>query len=199
MILVAAAAIVGAIVLANRPVAPPPPAPPQETVVLLPQADGRPAAVTVTRAGNTTTLDKPYAAAQDGQAVTFAAAQVQQVFGAALAAQPPRPLSFTLYFVEGRNELTAQSQQALTAAMAEITKRPAPDIVVVGHTDTQGSAALNDMLSRTRAQAIRDEFLKRGIAPDAVEASGRGKRELLVPTPDNIAEPRNRRVEITVR
>jgi flagellar motor protein MotB len=37
------------------------------------------------------------------------------------------------------------------------------------------------------------------VAPESIQASGRGKRDLLIPTPDGIAEPRNRRVEIFVR
>jgi outer membrane protein OmpA-like peptidoglycan-associated protein len=196
MILLAAAAVVGAVLLANRPVDAPPP---QETVVLLPQADGRPSAVTVTRGGTQTVLDKPYASAKDGTATQLSADEVSKVFGPALAAQPPRPLSFRLYFVEGKNELTPESAKEFDAAMGEIAKRAAPDIVVVGHTDSTSNATANDALSLSRAQAIREALQKRGIAADAIQASGRGKRELLVPTADNTAEPRNRRVEVTVR
>ena len=45
-------------------------------------------------------------------------------------------------------------------------------------------------------EAIADSH---GVAPENIQASGRGKREPLIPTPDGIAEPRNRRVEIFVR
>jgi outer membrane protein OmpA-like peptidoglycan-associated protein len=38
-----------------------------------------------------------------------------------------------------------------------------------------------------------------GVARDSIQVAGRGEREPLVPTPDEAAEPRNRRVEITVR
>ena len=38
-----------------------------------------------------------------------------------------------------------------------------------------------------------------GIPPSRIQAAGRGERELLVPTADDVAEPRNRRVEISVR
>jgi outer membrane protein OmpA-like peptidoglycan-associated protein len=42
-------------------------------------------------------------------------------------------------------------------------------------------------------------FIDRGLAPDAIVAVGRGERELLIQTKDQVPEPRNRRVEITVR
>jgi len=37
------------------------------------------------------------------------------------------------------------------------------------------------------------------ISPERIQARGRGERELLVPTADEVREPRNRRVEINVR
>jgi len=71
--------------------------------------------------------------------------------------------------------------------------------MVVGHTDTVGSESANDALSRQRAEVVRKGLIARGIAPEDVVAIGRGKRNLLVPTADGVAEPRNRRVEILVR
>ena len=70
---------------------------------------------------------------------------------------------------------------------------------MIGHTDTVGSLAFNDKLSLARAERLRETLVKLGIAPERIQATGRGKRELLVPTEDNTPEPRNRRVEISVR
>jgi outer membrane protein OmpA-like peptidoglycan-associated protein len=70
---------------------------------------------------------------------------------------------------------------------------------VIGHTDAVGSNPFNDALSQQRAETVRAELIRRGVAPESIQASGRGKRDLLIPTPDGIAEPRNRRVEIFVR
>ena len=188
---------------------PPPPQPPTpalvDTIVLLPEKDGRATAVTVTQGPSQVVLDRPYAAASaaaGGGGVRpsqSSAAEVQARFGAALAALPPRPASFVLYFVEGRDTLTDESKAVVERVFAEIAARPAPDIAVIGHTDSVGSATANDALSLQRAEAIRRELLQRGIVPENVQASGRGERELLVPTADNVAEPRNRRVEIIVR
>ncbi|MEO9161662.1 MAG: OmpA family protein, partial [Casimicrobiaceae bacterium] len=119
--------------------------------------------------------------------------------GAALAAQPSRATHFTLYFIEGADELTEDSRKTLAAMFADLAKRTVPDIVVVGHTDAVGSDQYNDALARKRAESVRSALIARGIPGEDVVATGRGKRELLVQTPEGIAEPRNRRVEIIVR
>ena len=54
------------------------------------------------------------------------------------------------------------------------------------------------MLSLRRARKIRDDMVKLGV-PAQIQVAGRGEREPLVATEDEVAEPRNRRVEISVR
>jgi outer membrane protein OmpA-like peptidoglycan-associated protein len=173
------------------------------TVVLLPEKDGKPTAVVVKQAGRETVLDQPYAAARQTpfgvRAYTSTPEEVTSKFGAALASQPQRAAAFTLYFIEGKDELTEDSKQTVEGIFAEIARRPVPDVIVIGHSDAVGSDPFNDALAQQRAETVRAEMIRRGVAPENIQASGRGKRELLIPTPDGIAEPRNRRVEILVR
>jgi outer membrane protein OmpA-like peptidoglycan-associated protein len=193
-----------------QPAAPPPvvveaPRPGRDDLyVVVPGPDGTTGAVTITTAGEQHVLDRPYAAArirEPGRVDigTATEAEVRQAFGAALAARPSPPASFLLYFVEGKDELTAESQRVLPQVLAEIARRPDPEIAVIGHTDRMGTAALNDTLSLRRAERVRAELAKLGIAASRIEVAGRGEREPLVPTEDEVAEPRNRRVEISVR
>lgn len=176
---------------------------PRTTVILLPGDEGRPAAVAAKRGGETVLLDRPYAAAKDTPfgvtAYTSDAAEVDARFGGAVAARPARPMAFTLYFVEGGEELTAESARVVDSVLTTVARRPVPDVVVVGHADGQGSDELNDALSLRRAESIRRELLLRGVAADNVQAIGRGKRQPAVPGSEGRAEPRNRRVEIVVR
>lgn len=127
------------------------------------------------------------------------ASQVREMFGDTIDALPGSPTSFTLYFLEGKDELTDESQAQLEGVFAELKLRPLPDIVVIGHTDTVGALDFNDKLSRARADRMRELLIQRGLPAERIQAAGRGKRELLVPTDDNVSEPRNRRVEINVR
>ena len=176
---------------------------PQGSVVLLPDPGAKATAVTVTQGSQQVVLDQPYAAARvrsDGpKAYQSNAQEVQAQFGAALAARPLPPAQFTLYFVEGKDEFTAESKKIVDEVFAEIARRPVPDIQVIGHTDKVGSDAVNDPLSRSRAEVVRKALLARGIPADRVVSSGRGEREPAVHTADGVAEPRNRRVEILVR
>ena len=176
---------------------------PKETIVLLPNPAGRETAVTVTQGERQVVLAQPYAGARlsRGGAEAFAsnAQEVQVRYGAALAAQPLPPAQFTLFFIEGKDEFTDDSKRIVDSVFAEIAKRPVADVIVIGHTDTVGTDAANDLLSRQRADVVRATFAARGLAADKVVAIGRGKRELAVPTGDGVAEPRNRRVEILVR
>ena len=176
---------------------------PSERIILLPAADERATAVVVRQGDREVLLDRPFAATELTLAAPWSyranAAEVESVFGTALAAQPTRAARFTLHFVEGSDELTEESKRVLETVFAELRTRAVPDVLVVGHTDTVGTDQFNDALARRRAETIRTALIGRGIAPADVVASGRGKRELLIPTADGVAEPRNRRVEIVVR
>jgi outer membrane protein OmpA-like peptidoglycan-associated protein len=176
-----------------------------DLIVLLPKPNGKIGGVVVrTAGGKEIVLDKAYAGAHiDGpgemQAVTYDADRAKREFSSVVAALPGRPATFLLYFLEGKDELTPDSEREIERVFAEIAARPYPEILVIGHTDAVGNAQFNDQLSRQRAQRVRDDLVKRGIAADRIEVSGRGKREPLIPTSAGVPEPRNRRVEINVR
>jgi OOP family OmpA-OmpF porin len=174
-------------------------------VVVLPGADGHVGAVTVIDARGQTVLDQPFAATTAGRGdqrterVEINAEQVHEIFAAARGALPRPPVAFRLYFLAGTDQMTQESRTAFESVFGEIASRAAADTVVTGYTDTVGTSPLNDALSLDRATAVRNLLIERGLKPDSVVAAGRGKRELLVATPDETPEPRNRRVEITVR
>lgn len=177
---------------------------PADTVVLLPHADGTTGAVVVKQGNQEVVLDTPYASAQSGSngAPTTgreSEESVRKQFGAALAAQPPAPVSFTVYFLIGSDEFTEESKATVNALLAEMARRPSPEIAVIGHTDRLGTDQTNDALSLQRAQRVKEMLIQRGVPAERISVAGRGEREPLVPTADEVAEPRNRRVEINVR
>lgn len=176
---------------------------PSGRVVLLPQPD-RPSAVTVTTPDGSVTLDSPYAAADLGakgdiRPVRLSDAEVRSRYPALVGLQPPPPQKFTLEFQPGTSTLTPASQAELDTVIAAARARSGGEIVVVGHTDRQGAADANDALSLRRANAIRDILTAKGFKPELIDPVGRGEREPVVPTDDDVPEPRNRRAEIFVR
>jgi outer membrane protein OmpA-like peptidoglycan-associated protein len=125
--------------------------------------------------------------------------EVTELFGAALEALPPPPQHFTLYFKFESEELTDDSRRALQDVLLAVKEHPVPDVVAVGHTDTTGKPEANVQLGLRRARAVRALLITAGLTQRAVEVASHGEAELLVKTPDGVFEPRNRRVEITVR
>ena len=69
-------------------------------------------------------------------------------------------------------------------------------ITVVGHTDSTGSDAINDPLSRDRAEAVRDYLSVRGVPRDRITVIGRGSREPVASNDNESSRSQNRRVEI---
>ena len=72
-------------------------------------------------------------------------------------------------------------------------------IHVVGHTDTTGTAELNQSLSDRRAASVSSYLSTQGLPAERIRQEGRGEREPLVRTGDNVAEARNRRVDIVIK
>ena len=169
-----------------------------ERIILLPSADGHKSAVVVRDAAGEVLLNQPYAAVKrsidSNKAYQSSVEEVQERFAQALGAQPMRPRSYVLYFEAGGNTLTPESREALVSIRQEIAQRPASEVMVIGHTDRVGSVDENDRLSKMRAVLIES-----GVPASKMEAVGRGERDPLVATDDEVDEPKNRRVEINVR
>ena len=104
-----------------------------------------------------------------------------------------------LEFETGTSDLTAASQARLPDVIARAKARAGGEIVVTGHTDRQGSLEANDALSLQRAEAVRNLLIAQGFQAALIEAVGRGERDPVVPTDDEVVEPRNRRAELLVR
>lgn len=175
----------------------------QSLFVVLPNPDGSSGAVTINDGQKSVELDKPYAAGEvrGGVAapVKVDPEQVQQIFGNALAAQPVLPSHFVLYFEKNSDTLTPPSQKQYESVFDDIKQRPVYEVEVIGHTDTLGTLEHNQKLSMSRAEMIRDRLVKDGISTGSISVAGRGPLDPAVKTADQVAEPRNRRVEITVR
>jgi OmpA-OmpF porin, OOP family len=175
----------------------------QSLFVVLPNPDGSSGAVTIDDGKKKVELDKPYAAGEVRAGVAAPVkvdqAQVQQIFGNALAAQPVLPSHFVLYFEKNSDTLTPDSQRQYQAVFEDIKRRPVYEVEVIGHTDTLGTLQHNQELSMSRADMIRERLVHDGISTGSVSVAGRGQLDLAVKTGPQVDEPKNRRVEITVR
>ena len=174
------------------------------SLVLLPDEDGRQGSIAILEpggAGETVVSQADTRTTLDGRPSTrpLGARGLKPSEAALLAALPPAPKRFSLYFLEGTTEMTATSAGRLTEIRAEVARRPGVEVQVTGHTDTVGNEAANDALSLKRAEEVLNFLVSQGFSRNVMSAVGRGERELQVPTDDNVSSPVNRRVEVIVR
>lgn len=175
------------------------------TLILMPDEAGKVGAITVRTQGDLRIIDKAYQSVTAKESTfrlsktnTLSEAQVNREYADLLKAQPAKPSSFNLYFVSGSTDLVAESQALIPQIIDRIKAQIPTEISIIGHTDTTGSDSVNDKLSLKRAKAV--EKLLKGSVPslNVVSVQSFGSKDLLVPTPPNVDEPRNRRVEILV-
>jgi outer membrane protein OmpA-like peptidoglycan-associated protein len=142
---------------------------------------------------NTTATTAP------GPAITLSEDEVTRLFGEAMAGLPPAPRHFTLHFKFESDTLTDESAALIPAILDAVKALAVPEVMIVGHTDTMGDRKSNIALGLKRAMSVRGILVQAGLPPATVDLTSHGEGDLLVKTRDNTPEPRNRRVEITVR
>jgi outer membrane protein OmpA-like peptidoglycan-associated protein len=192
---------------------PPPPKPdpctPTQYLALLAEDDGKVGRVTVrslkTPAAPASNLTealqavKMDASAADCGVFNVTEKQIQGDFGDALNAAPRKPEVYLLYFDLGTTRLVASSRALLPVIVQRARLRKGADVSVIGHTDTKASAHSNELLARRRADYVASELHRAHLDVTAIEVDSYGESLLLIPTPDETPEPRNRRVEVTLR
>ncbi len=175
-------------------------------VILLEDPDGQVGQVEVVTAGGSQLLS------QAGEMTVVRSAEkapievrqadmvaVERTFAAALAIEPLLPEKFLLYFMPDSTELVPESRELLLRILEEINQRNSQDIGINGHSDRVGSEEYNKALSLQRALAVRELLRMQGIDQILMNTASHGEGNPLIETPDNVPEPRNRRVEVIVR
>ena len=177
----------------------------QTTVILLPQDNGHAGAVLVQNQRASTRLDTPYtfsrvASETAGFVVEKAEPEkVKSTYARLLAAEPPGPVHFILYFDMDAVTLTPASENLLDKIMQSTKEREPCEISIIGHADSMGTPDYNIALSLKRARAVAKILSRYDTEPRQISIQGFGEYDLLVSTPDETPEPRNRRVEIMIR
>lgn len=199
------AGALGAGCAAKRPAQPIPSSSTPTLVVLLPDPDGTTGRARVSNefgAVDLTAERHSTIVTSDGRPSTVRvmdAAEVERIFGATLAALPPAPRHYTLQFRFESDELTDVSKALVPEILQAVKNYPVPEVAVVGHTDTLGDADSNVALGLKRATSVQRLLVSAGLDPSIIEVRSHGEVDPVIKTPNNTAEPRNRRVEIVVR
>ena len=175
------------------------------SVILVPDQQGKVGKAEVSTEGGKQLLTEAGAMThtagprQAPAAVTSAdPAYIASTFAEALAVEPAAGETFTLYFKTGSATLAAEDQKIIDDIAAAVKRRAAISVRISGHTDSTGSVALDTALSLERVKQVQALLLERGVPAARISTSYHGKGNPAVPTPDGVAEARNRRVVVIV-
>jgi outer membrane protein OmpA-like peptidoglycan-associated protein len=179
---------------------------PKSRVVLVPDPDGTVGRISVSTAAGSVELEEAHRQTTVRDAETPPAppepiepAEVQKLFRAALSNQPAPPVHFLLYFESDSAVLVPASKELLPDVVDIIGQRMPTTVSVVGHSDTRGNKEYNLALSLKRAHAVQQQLIERGVPERVIEVSSHGEENPVVKTADNVANAKNRRVEVVVR
>ena len=156
--------------------------------------DARPAACARAQA----MWDQYLEALRGGDAFCISPADARAMLDDALAACAPGQAQFIVYFGFDKTNLTDVARATLDEVMAAVQSMGTSALSLVGHADTVASTAYNQGLSERRARRVSQALIQRGVPAGGLTLSGRSELEQAVSTADNVREPLNRRVEITL-
>ncbi|MCI5142570.1 MAG: OmpA family protein [Candidatus Electrothrix sp. ATG1] len=178
---------------------------PNDLIVLIPDQNGKVGEITISNRAGTTTLSRANESIQvtnnsiPHRTRVLTDRTVQKNFHDTLQAIPGTADHYILYFTSGTTQLTQESSIQLAAIINKIKERLPCQISIIGHTDTKANNEYNLALALRRATHVKNQLLAIGAPRKLLEVSSHGENDPMIPTADNVAEPKNRRVEIFIR
>jgi outer membrane protein OmpA-like peptidoglycan-associated protein len=103
-----------------------------------------------------------------------------------------------ILFATNRHDLNPASQEALNRFAQSLLNNPDTDIKIHGHADNTGTDAINDPLSKRRAESVASFLQSRGVAASRIESDGFGSRQPVADNATAAGRALNRRVEVFI-
>ena len=103
-----------------------------------------------------------------------------------------------LFFATNKTRILSTSEEALNDLYMYLARNPQVRIKIIGHTDSVGKDEANQKLSEGRANEVMKDLIERGIAPERLEAEGRGETQPIDTNDTDEGRQNNRRVEIEI-
>lgn len=129
----------------------------------------------------------------------------RKAFNTALAQLESRPVAAApraiseehqVYFEFDKADLTPEGRAAVAAAARDLQRAQPNQVEVAGHTDRAGTEGYNQELSEARARTVAEELAVQGVPADRIRTQAFGESDPVVPTPDGVPQPQNRRAVI---
>jgi outer membrane protein OmpA-like peptidoglycan-associated protein len=104
----------------------------------------------------------------------------------------------TILFDTGKASIKSQSAEVLQNIIGILKEYPHAKFNIEGHTDSVGSESLNQKLSESRANSVKDYLVKGGVDAGRLSAAGYGESKPLDTNKTRAGRANNRRVEINL-
>jgi outer membrane protein OmpA-like peptidoglycan-associated protein len=143
-------------------------------------------------------LDKSDTANQGVHSITYKKPVKTEVADTTPVVKIDRVVLKDILFVQSKSDLLPQAKKELDLIAAWMSRDTEVRVRFIGHTDNQGDAQLNVLLSEQRVAAVKNYLVGKGIAAERIETVGYGGA---FPIADNTWEEsrkRNRRVEMEI-
>lgn len=151
--------------------------------------------------GRESVIDRPLTEARlrDGLTRGRAVKQLNPAYGELLGSLPPKAKGFVITFPLGQSRIPVEQSAILEQIRTELSIRPGAQIEVAGFTDSSGEDALNDTISRERAEGVAQELREYGFPIEPNDVVGRGEDEAKSRLGDGMVDESYRRVVVFVR
>lgn len=96
------------------------------------------------------------------------------------------------------SDLRPTARNNLTELAASLQKYPKTNVMIVGHTDAQGTDDYNMNLSYRRANSAAQYLMGQGVSRSRIQTAGRGETEPIASNDTEAGRQENRRVEVAI-
>ena len=96
------------------------------------------------------------------------------------------------------SELLPEARRNLRTLGDQLQDEARTEVMIVGHTDSQGTGAYNQDLSERRARSAAAYLTSQGVSRSRLTPTGRGEREPVASNASEEGRQQNRRVEIAI-
>ena len=103
-----------------------------------------------------------------------------------------------ILFATNSSQLSASSRDALTKFATSLKNSPETDITIYGHTDNTGTRAVNERISKERADAVANFLVGNGIARNRITTEGLAFDQPVADNSTAEGRAKNRRVEVYI-
>ena len=106
---------------------------------------------------------------------------------------------YQVFFDTDKTDLSPRGELIVNKVAEVVRTDDEVRVAVIGRTDRAGTAAANMALSERRAELVRDKLIAAGVPAARIDTSWLGEGKQDAPTPDDVAQQRNRVVDIVVQ